>query len=105
VTDRVGLVRRNTYIGDKLITWDARVSRALRLSERAKIELSFDAFNLLNRQNVDEVTSVYGSPDFFGAPVPQHFADGTGSPANPSFGSPRTMLNPRQLQFAAKLTF
>jgi hypothetical protein len=104
VTDRVGLVRRNTYTGDKLISWDARVSRALRLTERAKLELSFDAFNLLNRQNVDEVTSVYGAPVFLG-PQPQHFEDGVGSPANPSFGAPRTMLNPRQLQFAAKLAF
>ncbi len=109
VTDRVGLSRRNTYIGDKLLTWDARVSRALKLNERAKLELSVDAFNLFNRQNVDEVTSVYGLPDFFGAPVPQHYGDGIGPlpipGANGNFGQPRTMLNPRQLQFAAKLTF
>ena len=32
-----------------------------------KLELSVDAFNLLNRSNVDEVTSVYGSPVFCGS--------------------------------------
>lgn len=105
VTDRVGLVRRNTYIGDKLVAWDARIARAFRFGERAKAEVSFDAFNLLNRQNVDEVTSVYDAPVFTG-PVPQHFDDGIGAPGgNPDFGKPRTMLNPRQLQVALKVSF
>jgi len=31
--------------------------------------------------------------------------DGVADPANPFFGTPRTALNPRQLQFSAKLTF
>jgi hypothetical protein len=104
VTDRVGLVRRNTYIGDPLRSWDARVSRSFSLTERMKVNLSVDAFNLLNRPNVDEVSSVYDAPFFLG-PVPQHFEDGIGSPANPGFGTPRTMLNPRQLQFAVKFSF
>jgi hypothetical protein len=62
-----------------------------------------DAFNALNRANVDEVFSVYGTPDFIG-PVPQHYGDGIGG-ADPSFGSPRTAFNPRQLQFSANLRF
>jgi hypothetical protein len=117
------------------------------LTERVKMDLMFDAFNALNRQNVDEVFSVYGSPVFCGA-TPQHFKDaastaiqqGSASAACPSFadlvasgqippdaasglpghipaqffvpglpnnhfGTPRTMLNPRQLQFAVKFTF
>ena len=99
----LGLLRGGVEPGD--------VGRAVRLGERAKVELSFDAFNLLNRQNVDEVTSVYGLPDFLGGvAVPQHFGDGITPDlaipgANRDFGKPRTMLNPRQLQFAAKLTF
>ena len=92
----------------------------------------FDAFNVLNRQNIDEVFSVYGSPIFCGA-VPQRFGDtaslaaqagqatcpaftppaGVVVPAtfavppaaNTNFGTPRTMLNPRQLQFAVKFSF
>ena len=104
----------------------------------------FDAFNVLNRQNVDEVFSVYGSPVFCGA-VPRRFRDdaslaiqqgqsacptegelvaagqippevAAGPPFRPpqfavpgfpnsNFGVPRTMLNPRQLQFVVKFSF
>ena len=86
--------------------------------------MAFDAFNVFNRQNVDEVTSVYGGGtiDFCGTP-PQHFGDAAslaiqrvsvgcdaatngGAPIpNPLFGTPRTMFNPRQLQLSAKFTF
>jgi outer membrane receptor protein involved in Fe transport len=128
-------VGRNTYIGDPLYSWDARLTRYINLSERVKLALSVDAFNVLNRQNIDEVNSVYGSPVFCGA-VPTHYNDATtlaiqrsassvGCPAspptdwlalgllpvsvpgnpNPVFGTPRTMLNPRQFQFSARFTF
>jgi len=94
-----------------------------------RLAFMFDSFNVLNRQNIDEVFSVYGSPVFCG-PVPQRFGDAVslqaqagqaacnfvvppGAPAtfavpptaNSLFGTPRTMLNPRQLQFALKLSF
>src|SRR4030095_8835907 len=76
VTDRVGLVARNTYIGDPLRAWDLRVSRIFPISERVKLNLIFYAFNLLNRPNVDEVFSIYGSPIFCGA-VPKGYKDAT----------------------------
>lgn len=104
VTDRVGLSARNVYWGDRLVSWDLRLSRFFKFRERDKIELAFDAFNLLNRANVDEVTSVYDAPVFLG-PIPNHYKDGVTSPANPGFGGPRTMFNPRQLQLSAKFTF
>ena len=132
VTDRVGLSARNSYVGDPLRTWDLRVSRYFQLREKLRVELAFDVFNVLNRQNVDEVFSVYGSPIFCGA-VPSHYKDAasltlqTAPPAcgaptvdpgvvvpatfavpptpNSNFGTPRTMLNPRQLQFSAKFSF
>jgi outer membrane receptor protein involved in Fe transport len=132
-------VRRNTYTGDRLYSWDLRLSRAIQMTERLKLNLSVDAFNLLNRQNIDEVSSIYGSPAFCGA-VPQRFRDATtlaiqaqsssvscsaqqaaGNPVawlskgllpvpipnfpNATFGTPRTMLNPRQFQFSAKFVF
>jgi Carboxypeptidase regulatory-like domain/TonB dependent receptor len=145
------MVPRNTYYGDPLRTLDLRLSRAFKLHENRQVDLSFDAFNLLNRPNVDEVTSVYGSPVFCGTTpaVPGRYKDATsiaietgaastlcpvgpipavvgvpqaGSLAptpggaaggalfipftpNPSFGLPRTMFNPRQLQLSAKFTF
>jgi hypothetical protein len=107
------------------------------------MNLAFDAFNVLNRPNVDEVTSVYNSPVFCGSPavIPRRYNDsitraiqrGSASTAcpfggipvpggsiaptpigtflfiptnpNPNFGLPRTMLNPRQLQFSVKFMF
>jgi Carboxypeptidase regulatory-like domain/TonB dependent receptor-like, beta-barrel len=103
VTDRVGGTSRNTYRGDSLQTVDLRISRAFHVREKVQLHLSMDAFNLFNRTNVDEVFSVYGAPDFVGAP-PVHFGDGITGPSG-QVGTPRTVFNPRQLQFAAKLTF
>ncbi|MGB0034698.1 MAG: hypothetical protein WBP79_04400, partial [Candidatus Acidiferrales bacterium] len=143
------MVSRNTYTGDPFYSWDFHLSRLIHISERMKLDLSFDAFNLLNRPNVDEVTSIYGSPVFCGGGIPRHYNDamsraiqaGAASTAcpngginvpggsiaptpiaadfpessgaflfipsnpNPNFGLPRTMLNPRQLQFAVKFIF
>ncbi len=124
VTDRVGLSRRNSYRGDHLYSNDVRVAYNINLAERKKLQVAFDAFNVFNRQNVDEVTSVYGGGtiDFCGTP-PTHFGDAAslaiqkvsvgcdaatngGAPIpNPLFGTPRTMFNPRQLQLSAKFTF
>ena len=104
VTDRVGQSARNTYYGDKLLSADLRLSRYFALKERSRLTVAVDAFNALNRANVDEVNSVYGYADFLG-PVPQHYGDGVGRPANPLFGAPRTMLNPRWIQISMRLAF
>jgi outer membrane receptor protein involved in Fe transport len=135
-------IARNTYVGDPLYSLDLRVARYFRFGERMRLDLTVDAFNLLNRANVDEVNYIYGSPAFCGASpaVPKHYKDATtlaiqqgnasvscatqqaaaAPPAwlalgllpvsvpnapNPNFGQPRTMLNPRQLQFALKFSF
>jgi hypothetical protein len=103
VTDRVGDSSRNTYRGDSLQTVDLRLSRALHLSERMRLNLAVDAFDLFNRNNVDEVFSVYGAP-FFVGPVPRHFGDGISGPSG-AVGAPRTVFNQRQLQLSMKFTF
>ena len=135
VTDRVGDEPRNSYYGDHLYSWDLRLSRYFEIKEKLRVDLMVDAFNVLNRPNVDEVTSVYGAAVFCGSgPQPMHYKDsgtaatqaqaiafdtGTGPPTcplslgltpappvpNALFGTPRTMLNPRQFQFAAKFSF
>ncbi len=132
VTDRVGLSPRNSYRGDPFYSNDVRLSYLFPLKETKSLKIAVDAFNVFNRPNVDEVTSVYGGGtiDFcggttqFNGPVPQHYNDATsiaiqhgqiactfaatngGAPGpNPLFGTPRTMFNPRQLQFSAKFTF
>jgi Carboxypeptidase regulatory-like domain/TonB dependent receptor len=136
VTDRVGNLGRNTYYGDHLYSWDLRVSRYFQLRESLRLDLMVDAFNFLNRPNVDEVTSVYGAAVICGnAGTPRNYKDAASintqqqaaafNPADPAtitcpqfpapmasppvpnglFGTPRTMLNPRQFQFAAKFSF
>jgi len=134
VTDRVGDLGRNTYYGDHLYSWDLRVSRYFLIRERRRLDLMVDAFNLLNRPNVDEVTSVYGAAVICGGTAtPNNYKDAatlqtqaqalafdtrTAGPTCPNlapipspqfpsglFGTPRTMLNPRQFQFAAKFSF
>ncbi len=104
VTDRVGQSARNTYEGDRLYSADVRLSRYFSLTERMRLTLAVDAFNLFNRPNVDEVFSVYDAPDFAGA-IPRNYKDGVGSPVNPDFGAPRTMFNPRQFQLSARFSF
>jgi len=71
------IISRNTYVGDPLYTWDLRLSRYFQLSERVRLSLAVDAFNMLNRGNIDEVTSVYGSPVFCGSTpvIPRHYND------------------------------
>ncbi|HYY72829.1 MAG TPA: TonB-dependent receptor [Candidatus Bathyarchaeia archaeon] len=111
VNPRVGQLARNTYLGDPLRTVDVRLSRMIHLGERKQLQLSVDSFNLSNRANVDEVFTTFGFFDFLNPatgqplPVPKHYKDSVASPFVPNFGAPRTMLNPRQFQFAAKLTF
>ena len=104
VTDRVGQSARNTYLGDKLVSVDLRLARYFQIRERLRLHLFAEAFNLFNRPNVDEVFSVYGAPDFI-AGTPRHYKDGVVDPANPAFGSPRTVFGARQFQFAAKFIF
>src|SRR5205809_1689775 len=120
--DRVGNLSRNTYKGDSFQSWDIRLSRTINLQREGKrLELAVDAFNLLNRANVDEVVGVYGTYNVCGGRLPRQYKDAAsraiqavqvgGCPAagppvpNPLFGTPRTMFNPRQLQFSAKLLF
>lgn len=134
VTDRVGGLGRNTYYGDHLYSWDLRFSRYFQVRERVRLDVMVDAFNLLNRPNVDEVTSVYGASVLCGGTAtPKKYKDAatlqtqaqalafdtrTGGPTCPNlapipsppvpnglFGTPRTTLSPRQFQFAAKFSF
>ncbi len=122
VTDRVGLSARNTYWGDKLKTADLRFSRSFSFRERQKVEMAADVFNMMNRNNVDEVDSVYTSPDFCGA-APHSYNDAvskkiqtnpfsfigscTGNVPFPNtdFGKPRKMFNARQFQLSLKYSF
>jgi hypothetical protein len=103
LSDRVDTLGRNTLKGDKYVNLDLRLSRVIRTSERTRIELIGEAFNLFNTLNVTEVNSVYGAPVLIG-PEPKSFADPVIAPLA-SFNSIRAIAPPRQIQLALRLSF
>jgi carboxypeptidase family protein len=106
--DRVGIEPRNTFVGDNFRSVDFRISRTIAFSEKKSVELIAEAFNLFNTTNIRFFNTVYGASDF--CPVnPTAFGCSTqsfreGSP-NPLYGSPRAVLNPRQIQLAVRFNF
>jgi hypothetical protein len=107
--DRVGIEPRNTFKGDSYQTFDLRLSRAFKATERLHVQALAEAFNLFNTVNVRFFNTVYGAADFCpfnptaqGCSATQHFREGS---PNPTYGTPRAVFNPRQIQFALRLTF
>jgi hypothetical protein len=94
-SDRPGLLERNAYEGPGYATIDLRVSRELRITDRKRLALMLDVFNLFDRVNVKDINTVWGSIDYPGTPPA----------AALGFGTPRDVFNPRQVQFGAKLKF
>jgi carboxypeptidase family protein/TonB-dependent receptor-like protein len=92
LSDRPGTIGRNTLIGPRFATVDARVARPIKFTERLNSELSVDFFNLFNRVNIRDITTFYGSSNLNNPPVA-------------GFGTPRDVFNPRQIQFALRLKF
>jgi hypothetical protein len=86
---------------DSFKSVDLRLAREIGLSERVRVEVIAEAFNLFNTANVTAVDTVYGAPDLLG-PLPRRFGDGVRGP-NPNFGSPVDAAPARQIQFALKL--
>jgi Carboxypeptidase regulatory-like domain/TonB dependent receptor len=108
--DRVGIESRNTFVGDNFRSVDFRLGRTFPFKERRSLELLAEAFNLFNTTNIRFFNTVYGAADFcpsnptaFGCPTtPSNFREGS---PNPLYGSPRAVLNPRQIQLALKFNF
>ncbi|HZI56546.1 MAG TPA: TonB-dependent receptor [Verrucomicrobiae bacterium] len=107
--DRVGIEPRNTFRGDTYQSVDMRIARTFKATERLNVEAMAEAFNLLNTVNVRFFNTVYGAADFCnfnsgaqGCSPTQRFLEGS---PNPNYGTPRALYNPRQIQFALRLTF
>jgi outer membrane receptor protein involved in Fe transport len=90
VNDRPAGVGRNTGRGFDFASLDLRLSRRVRMGERAGLEMIVEGFNVLNRANLQ-------------------LPNNTLNPANPStlisFGRPAAADNPRQIQFGLGLDF
>ncbi len=102
--DRVGNSGRNTYRGAAYYDTDVRLQRLFALTEKVRLNTSFEALNVFNRVNVQDVDQVYGAAQFAGA-VPHHYGDGVTSTANPTFGTPTFAGAARQMQVSLKLTY
>jgi hypothetical protein len=100
--DRVGIEPRNTFKGDSFQSVDLRISRIFKINERLALQGLVESFNTLNTVNVRFLNTVYSAPDFIPVGTPGTFREGS---PNPSYGTPRAVFNPRQIQFALRLTW
>ena len=108
--DRVGIEPRNTFKGDSYQTVDMRISRSFSVREGMHLEAMVEGFNLLNTLNIHFYNTAYGAADFCpfnptaaGCPTTRSgFREGS---PNPSYGTPRSIFNPRQVQLAVRLTW
>ncbi|MBS1793223.1 MAG: TonB-dependent receptor [Acidobacteria bacterium] len=87
--DRPVGVARNTGAGFDFASFDLRLARSFKLSERFRLELLAEGFNLFNRANYSVPNNVYG----------------TGTTPLATFGRPTAAFDPRQLQLGFRLNF
>jgi len=98
-TDRPPFAGRNTGKGPDFWTVDLRVTRRVTLSDKAKIELIAEGFNLFNRLNFRSVNNTVGVL----APPFNVKGRRESNPSQPlSFTS---AFDPRQIQIGARLNF
>lgn len=110
-TFRVPGIARNAYSQPKTNVLDLRISKRFAITERAKLELLGESFNLVNHQNVTAVNTLGYT---LGAGSTGNTLTFNTSPANPlvsQFGavsqtnSSNFQFAPRQIQVGARLQF
>jgi hypothetical protein len=98
--DRPGGVGRNTGVGPNYLGMDLRLSRRVRISEKASLQFTAEAFNLANRTNYATVNDVVGPA--FAPPFKVH-GSAQLSPSQPlGFTSD---FPKREFQLGARLNF
>jgi hypothetical protein len=60
-TDRPPYAGRNTGLGPAFQTFDLRLQRGFGLTEKARLDLMLEAFNLFNKLNYESVNNVVGA--------------------------------------------
>jgi len=106
--DRTPGLGRNTFTLPSTVSLDIRLTRAVPLkNERVKLELSWEAFNVLNRGNITAVRTqqyaVSNNMTICGARVLQCLVPQTTGLS--AFGTPTGTSGPRIMQLAARLSF
>lgn len=99
--DRAPGFARNSLRLPSQFSLDPRVTKEIGMFAGARLQLIAEAFNLLNRSNVNGVRNTYEAvTSTGGVPTRLTIQDNT----NP-FAFPTSSFGPRILQFAAKVTF
>jgi hypothetical protein len=101
-SDRVGIEPRDTFKGDSFQSVDLRISRVFKFGEKFSLQALAESFNTMNTVNVRFFNTVYSAPDFIPVGTPGTFREGS---PNPSYGTPRAIFNPRQIQFALRIAW
>jgi hypothetical protein len=87
------VIGRNAGLGQPIYEFSPFVERAVSFSERVRVNLRVEAFNVFNRPNFVGYSGTYGN----------------GPTAGPGFGEPlpgiTNQLPARELQFLAKVSF
>jgi hypothetical protein len=86
----IGNLGRNVGVAPGFASVSMRVSRAIPFGERLRLEMIAEVFNLFNRVNIERVTTDFRAIQFRDG----HFRS-----------SPTSAFDPRQFQFALKLSF
>jgi Carboxypeptidase regulatory-like domain/TonB dependent receptor len=110
LNDRLPGYRRNAFTGPDYATADARLTRTLRFSERYKLNLVAESFNLFNRDNQRlTITSnglISSASTFVQSSVTANIAPYPGYYQLPNnFMKPNAAYAPRQIQLALKFIF
>jgi hypothetical protein len=88
VNDRPVGVARNTGVGFDFASFDVRLSRRFRFTDRFAVEVIAEGFNVFNRANLQLPNNIFG----------------TGTTPLASFGKPTGAADPRQIQFGLRLS-
>jgi outer membrane receptor protein involved in Fe transport len=108
-TDRLPGTVRNQFTTPAIYQFDARLTRAISFTERMRVRLILEAFNVFNRANVATVNNTFfvysgGAAGTLSSPSA---LSAFGTPR--TFGSPAsgttTFATPRQVQLAIKFDF
>ena len=95
--DRAPLIGRTTLIGPELWTWDLRLTRDIAFTERARLRLIFEGFDVTNRANFSGIQSnLYTYRNLVFTPTTNYLTKLSVQPQG---------VGARVLQLAAKLTF
>jgi hypothetical protein len=87
--DRPRGLGRNTGRGFDFASFDLRLARRFHVTEKFKLELLAEGFNLLNRANLSVPNNNFG----------------TGATPPATFGQPTAAFDPRQIQVGFRLNF